>query len=172
MSAQSESKSDLFHYAQVLRIFSLIALKLDLPLTVRLLIIYFADMLDCYFLKLIDPTHNCETPYYQINDKIIDLIIYIVIMMYFIMSDFHNALIFVLMGFLLLRTVGVVKFIRSDGLNNRILWQYPDLFREFSLYVALVYDGFVPDNSSIHIAAGLLIIGGKIICEKVLHRPI
>ncbi len=162
------SGKDIVYLAQVFRILSLLVLKLKIPLTVRLLILYAADMLDCQPAKFIDKTFDCHTLFYQANDKIIDTIVYMVVILYFMIMFRSNALVYVLVGFLLHRMVGVYKFIQTEG-NPRILSQYPDVFREFSLYVAMVYDGYVPDNNYYHLGAGIFIIIGKILFEKMFH---
>ena len=154
------------YIAQIFRVTTLIILAFPIPLTYRLLLLYLTDLFDCDALKLFS-TPNCHTTFYQVNDKIIDILIYIVVMIYFLINYSKNPMNYVLIGFLLHRIIGVYKFIITE--NNDLMIYFPDVFRELSIYVAMIHDGFVENKLSVHIIVTMIIILAKIQFEKMLH---
>ena len=74
---------------------------------------------------------------------------------------------YVLIGFLLHRIIGVYKFTMTE--NNDLMIYFPDIFRELSIYVAMIHDGFVENKLSVHIIVTMIIILAKIQFEKMWH---
>lgn len=161
------SKSEIY-FAQTWRIAALIILALPIPLTFRLLLLYTTDSFDCRVVNIFKVA-SCKTFFYQMNDKIIDTLTYVVVMAYFFINFKSNPLIYVLFGFLLSRIVGVVKFYQTKG-DNAMMVAYPDVFREFSVYLALIYDGFIPDKLRYDVVILIILILAKVQFEKYFHK--
>ena len=169
----------VFTILQLIRIAAVALLFAPIPLTLRLLLLYVADIIDCFVIHRIwKPTPDsknvvviapidCAGYDYQSRDKIVDTIVYIVVMAY-LWAMHPSPLNYVLLGLLLYRTVGVAQFLRTG--DKIYIVRYPDLFREFSLVVALMHDGYFHPRSWITLGAIFLAIAiGKTGVEYYHH---
>lgn len=144
----------IFGGLQTIRVLSIIVLLLPIPLTFRLLIIYIIDALDG---NLIYSPFNVNTYEYIYNDKLVDTLLYILILSY--LAYYHFTYfgfgIFILFGMLLYRMIGVSRYIITR--DKTFIIRYPDMFREFSLILALMYDGYIVKNN-LNIVLGAIIV--------------
>lgn len=127
-----------FSILQTWRVVGLSVLLLPIPLTVRLLAIYFLDLIDCTTLFASIP---CDSHLYQWNDKLVDTLIYIVIIAYLCLRA-PSQWNYVLVGLFLYRVIGVIRLGSTKDMKSLVY--YPDIVREFSLVLAAVYDGWLP----------------------------
>lgn len=153
--------------AQIFRILALFSLLLPIPLTIRLIILYLTDFFDAPRFLLVGAKINSHTMFYQANDKIIDTLTYIIVFWYLRNHKVGGELIYILFGFLLLRIVGVYKLIASRNIG--ILEYYPDAFREISIYMAMIYDGYVTDKLIVNFIVIVLIVMFKMHFERIVH---
>jgi len=122
---------------QIARVLSLGFLMAPIPLTYRLLFIYALDAIDCN--RFWHPI-PCKSFDYQMNDKIVDTITYIAIVG-FLMYKYPSAANFLLLGMLLWRMVGIVRW--NNTRDSKYLVWHLDMVREFSLVLAAMYDGWI-----------------------------
>lgn len=154
---------DAFAMLQFIRVLSLGLLAIPIPLTYRLLLIYTLDIIDCNSLWHPIP---CKSFEYQINDKIIDTLIYIVILGFF-MYTHPSAINFLLLGLLFWRIIGIIRWNKTRDTKNLI--RHFDIVREFSLVLAAMYDGWInPTPINFAIILPIIIIV-KWNFEKYLH---
>lgn len=154
---------DTFAMLQIVRVLSLGILTAPIPLTYRLLFIYAIDGIDCN--RFWHPI-PCKSFEYQMNDKIVDTVTYIAVIGY-LMYIYPSAANFVLLGMLLWRVVGIVRWNNTRDTKN-LVWHL-DMVREFSLVLAAMYDGWInptPTNFAIILP---VIAVMKWNFEKALH---
>ena len=146
-------------------VFTILKIKnvTNLPLLVGLLFVF--DLLDCGLLSFFPS--DCGTFEYQKTDKIIDLFIYILFFVLFknLFDDFTKN---ILIGFILFRSIGVIKFYTTG--NTIYLKLFPD-FINSTLVAYVIYQYFSLSEHSYYV---LIIIGMiiKILFEIKIHREI
>lgn len=162
----------MFDLMQSLRVAGTVALALPIPLAARLLLLYAMDLLDCDVPKLLYAVTGgsnpvpCSSFQYQWNDKLVDTLVYVAVLAFLFLRYPHVANV-VLLAMLLYRAVGVAKFGATQ--DPHALVQHPDMFREFSLVVAAVHDGWLPASTPLLAAAALVIAVGKRQFEYLMH---
>lgn len=162
----TERQLNHLSFLQIIRIVGLIIIILPLPLTIRLLFLYVLDNIDCNIrIKILYPI-PCSSFKYQWNDKLIDILTYIVILCY-LFNKFSHPANFVLLGMLLYRVIGIVKFWYNR--NSLELVRYPDLFREFSLILALIHDKWLPNKIWLLVISAIIIAIIKTKVEYLHH---
>ena len=146
-------------------VFSILKIKnvTNLPLLVGLLFVF--DLLDCGLLSFFP--NDCGTSEYQRWDKIIDLVVYILFFALFrnLFDDFTKN---ILIGFILFRLIGVIKFYTTG--NTLYLKLFPD-FINSTLAAYVIYQYFDLNTHSYYV---LIIIGMivKILFEMKIHSEI
>jgi hypothetical protein len=100
------------------------------------------------------------------NDTIVDTVTYIAIVG-FLMYTYPSAANFLLLGMLLWRIIGIVRW--NNTRDSKYLVWHLDMVREFSLVLAAMYDGWIdptPTNFAIILPVIAVV---KWNFEKVLH---
>ena len=130
--------------------------------TIKIILIFCTDFLDCWTTKLIGQfkyriqffeNQWCKEFSYQMADKIVDLLSYLLV----IQLLPYNPL---LIGIVIYRLIGVGLFYKTRDSSWLIL--FPDLFKEVVIYNLLF--GSMTANMF------LLIVVGKIVFEIIWHR--
>lgn len=152
---------------QGLRVVALALLLAPLPLTLRLLGIYALDTLDCAEALGLNPL-PCNSPEYQWNDKLVDTLTYVVVLAFLAARHPHGGN-YLLLGMLLYRAIGVAKYGADPAHDAAQFVQHPDMFREFSLLLAAVHDGWLPDSAGTVAAGALAVALLKPAYERLHH---
>lgn len=154
---------------QAVRLAGIGVLFLPLPLTMRLLILYVIDIIDCN--PIMFPFKACLSDEYQLSDKIVDWVTYLAILIYLLSSHpsqpFANAL---LCAMLVYRGVGITKYVKNK--DPTTFMKYPDIFREFSLLVAMMIDGYIPKTPLSLVISTAVATGVKIVYERIHHSGV
>lgn len=173
------TKETWIQYGSLMRILSLITLSMPkIPLPYKIGFVIVGDTFDCGLLfKIIVPILNrifprikiennvCKTTLYQNNDKVMDIIIYIVTILYLSTSGQGGIYVYPMIGALLWRMYGINKFIKSNDVNNLIF--YPDVVRETLIYCVIARKLKIDDRYAIPILLVIWLI--KIEYEKYHH---
>ena len=155
-------KNQILGISFIVRIlFMLVIFYLPIHKNLKIILILAGDFLDCWTTKFIDyiqdgihPLHNthCKEFNYQITDKVVDLLSYLIVMLLLPPNPLYITTI-------IFRAVGVGMFYKTR--NSHWLIFFPDLFKEVALFEIFV--GTVTP----HIL--LIIIGHKVIFEYMWH---
>jgi hypothetical protein len=139
------------------------------PLVFKVVMIVLSDVIDCsrfhWALGAYNNKQYCKTNFYQKTDKICDLLVYIILMIYICYkNELSQNHILVLSGLLAFRLVGVILFlVKSD---KRFMIYFPDLFSFILISMALLnFIDFGNCNSLIYLIA----ISSKMGQEYYLH---
>ena len=117
------------------------------------------DQIDCFISMALESnsiydftTKRCKSYDYQRNDKLGDLITYILVI---ILNEFTNENKFILTILTCWRAIGVYKFYNYN--DNTILYNYPDTINS-TILVAYLADKFpiIKENYYISILVGML----------------
>lgn len=98
----------------------------------------------------------------------VDTITYVAVLAHLAIAhpDPANAL---LLAMLLYRTVGIAEYVRTQ--DDRTFVRYPDVFREFSLLLALMHDGWVRRTPWTLVGSAVGASAFKVVYEAVHHAP-
>lgn len=158
----------------LLRVACLALLLLDIPLSIRLCLIYMGDVLDSFpfhaYSWLTTKKLATNPQGYHTKDKIIDLIIYVGVFVYMISTFKCSIGIMLLFGSLLLRMYGVWRYVRSDKKNSDNFVWFPDLFREYSIWLALMQDNIVKATTTNYVIGFIVIAIVKTYFEYWRHH--
>jgi hypothetical protein len=133
-------------------LFSILVLFLPFSSINKILLIFLFDSIDCKYSEFFLKNYPCSTFLYQKLDKIVDLLSYLLIYLYFNLLSIYNIII-------LFRLIGVVLFYFTK--NSKWLIIFPDIFKE-----VWIFETFI---SKITIYNLIIIIILKDIFEYVWH---
>jgi len=153
---------DHIDVSQIIRILILGVLPLPMPLTLKLIILYSVDKLDCGSINF-TLDKRCHSIENQKKNIILNTITHGIIMTYFFMN-YNEPLMYFLLGAYIYRTIGVYEYIKSD--NRQMMARYLDIFRELSIHFALQYDGYIHYDLKTNILIIILIAYLKSEYEK------
>ena len=146
--------------SELLRITLLVILLLPWPLIIKLLLVFVGlELIEGRLPSILSgtPATDYFTSFvYNMQDKICDTVIEWVVFFYLIWYCPGSVLNIVLLILLLYRTVGVILFLHTRRGNTLVA--YPNAFRYFAYYVALVYDGYLCYNIGVAIFSFLAAI--------------
>ncbi len=156
-----------------LRTIAPILLFLPIAPIIKILLLYFTDVIDSRLYRyLVDPTYDGSTYEYHMYDKLMDTYTETMIALYLISFkvipyQFYSYLI----SLLSIRLIGVLLFVNTN--KTIYLKTCPDAFREFSIFVLITE--FFPDNwrnfilKNVHLFA-IIIFFIKMIFECFWHK--
>jgi hypothetical protein len=142
----------------------LVIYYLPIENTIKIILLFCADFLDCWTTKLIGQfkynipffdNHWCKEFSYQMTDKLLDIFSYMLVI--HLLPDSS-----LLLGLIIYRLLGIGLFYKTRDSGWLIL--FPDLFKEVVIYNLL----FGSMTANIF----LLIIVGKIVFEIIWHRHV
>lgn len=126
---------------------------------------FFTDLLDCDFIKILNPNFSCKTFEYQSSDKILDLLTYIIIIV--LAKPFYSDFMFnVLIVLIIWRAIGVLKYSKYNDV--KYLWKHIDAINITMIiaYLSSIYPD-IKNNEKILIIIGIFF---KSIYEKIHHK--
>lgn len=155
-------KNFVFRLVITITVFLALRLLNFSNMIVLVALLFLFDSLDC---GLSPFNIDCKTNYYQKNDKLVDMIIYVYFMILFghLFDGFTQKLLWIMIGY---RIIGVTAFYHTG--NTLYLRLFPD-FINSTMIAYIIYSYFRLSQSSYY----LLIINGMIIktlFEFYLHR--
>jgi len=127
-------------YGAIGRVLILLTIhNLNLPIKIKFPLLLFSDICDTeitrYFTKS-ETYLDAHTPLYQILDKLLDLLTYLVVWN-LVKNKLTKSETYIIFGTILLRLIGVLAYISKN--KEEIYMYFPDLTRETLIFFALSF---------------------------------
>jgi hypothetical protein len=124
----------------------------------KIILIFLTDFFDCWSSRLValftkETRDMCKSYNYQFMDKVIDLLTYFMVYVYFGLNPIYFYII-------IIRLIGILMFYKT--MNSRWLVLFPDVFKEI-----LLYDWFI---AKLNLTNFSMIFICKTIFEYIWHN--